>query len=301
MNAPASPIPHLLPEVAEVALLSNEERFGFIDTDRWLPYKRANDVIEKLEDLLKRPRISRPRNIMLVGRSGNGKSHILDRFSELHPGIPNMDGPNILAPVMQLETPPSANANDLYDMILGMLNQPRPSNKAPNSRRDAAKNILRIVETKVLMLDEINHLLSGTVNKQREFLFALKHLSNELRMSIVIAGTPESLQLLHLSDQIENRFESALLPVWTHIDEFRQLLANFEQVIPLRQPSLLSKKKVAELLHSFGIETIGAVSLFLAECAKEAISCGAERITRDILQKCAPQTKEQQRQDRQNL
>jgi hypothetical protein len=236
-----------------------------------------------------------------VGRSGNGKSHILDRFSVLHPGIPNMDGPNIFAPVMQLETPPSASANDLYDIILHMLNRPRPSSREKDSRREAAKDILRIVETKVLMLDEINHLLSGTVNRQREFLFALKHLSNELRMSIVIAGTPESLQLLHLSDQIENRFETVLLPIWSVGLELRTLLANFEQAIPLRQPSMLSKKEVAVLLHSFGLETIGAVSLFLAECAKEAIRSGTECITTDILKKCAPQTKLQQKEDRKNL
>lgn len=301
MNAPAALFPHLLPEVAEVAMLGDDERCTYIDTDRWLPYQRANEIINKLEDLLSRPRINRPPSIMLVGRSGNGKSHILDRFSVLHPGIPNMNGPNILAPVMQIETPPTASANDLYDIILYMLNQPRPSGGGRDSRREATKNILRIVETKVLMLDEINHLLSGTVNRQREFLFALKHLSNELRMSVVIAGTPESLQLLNLSDQIGNRFEEVMLPIWSANSDLRTLLANFEQVIPLRQPSKLSGKSVALLLHSFGIETIGAVSLFLAKSAKEAIRSGTECITLEILKSCAPQTKEQRRMDRKYL
>lgn len=301
MSASVSLFPHLLPEVAEVALLNDEERYTYIDTDRWLPYQRATEAIDKFEDLLKRPRVNRPPSIMLVGRSGNGKSHILDRFAELHPGIPNMDGPNIIAPVMLVETPPSASANDLYDTILYMLNQPRPSNSARDSRREAAKNILRIVETKVLMLDEINHLLSGSANRQREFLFALKHLSNELRISLVIAGTPESLQLLHLSDQVENRFETVSLPLWNTDLALRTLLANFEQVIPLRQPSRLSARSVAVQLHSFGIETIGAVSLFLAKCAKEAIRSGVECITPEILKACAPPTREQKRADRRNL
>lgn len=292
---------HLLPEAAVAAVLSDEDRFVYIDSDRWLPYPRANEVIGALEDLLKRPRINRPPNIMLLGRSDNGKSHILERFSNLHPGITNPNGPNIIAPVMLLETPPTANANALYDTILYMLNQPRPANKSPDSRRDAAKDILRNVGTKILMLDEINHLLSGNANRQREFLFALKHLSNELRMSLVIAGTPESLQLLHLSDQIENRFRLETLPLWGVGLEMRTLLANFEQVLPLRRPSLLSRKEIAVLIHSFGIDTIGECSNLLNRAAKEAITSGTECITTEILRKCAPKTSSERKLERSRL
>lgn len=292
---------HLLPQAAEAALLSDEERKIYISSDRWLPYKRANDVLDTLEDYLKRPRVSRPPNMMLVGRSDNGKSHILDRFSALHPGIPNRNGPNIIAPVMLMETPPTANANDLYSTILHMLNKPRPSSGGGNGTREAAKDILRIVETKVLMLDEINHLLSGSTHRQREFLFSLKHLSNELQMSIVIAGTPESLQLLHLSDQIENRFGAEQLPLWKLDDDLRTLLANFEQVIPLRRPSKLSSRKKAGLIHSFGAETIGGISSLLNAAAKEAIRTGEECITDDILKACAPKTRDEVKQERGRL
>lgn len=301
MDTNSSTFPHLLPQAAEAALLTEEERTHYIDSDRWLPYQRANDVLDMLEDLLKRPRISRPKNIMVVGRSDNGKSHILDRFSALHPGIPNPNGPNIFAPVMLVETPPTANANDLYDTILHMLNKARPATRGPDVRREAAKDILRIVETKILMLDEINHLLSGTANRQREFFFALKHLSNELRISIVIAGTPESLQLLHLSDQIENRFQPEPLNLWVVDKELRTLLANFEQVLPLRNPSFLSRKDTAVLIHSFGVETIGGISTLLNDAAKVAIKTGTECITAEILKKCAPKTKHQIKLDRARL
>lgn len=301
MEPIASNFSHLLPQAAEAAVLNDEERTNYINSDRWLPYQRANDIIDMLEDLLKRPRVSRPPNIMVVGRSDNGKSHILDRFSALHPGIPNCNGPNIIAPVMLVETPPTANANDLYDIILHMLNKPRPANRASDSRREAAKDILRIVETKILMLDEINHLLSGTANRQREFFFALKHLSNELRISIVISGTPESLQLLHLSDQIENRFRPEPLNLWVVGTELRTLLANFEQVLPLRNPSFLSRKDIAVLISSFGVETIGGISTLLNDAAKEAIKTGAECITADILKKCAPATRHQVKLDRARL
>lgn len=293
--------PHLLPDAAEAALLPDAERIDYIGQDRWLPYARANQIIDRLEDWLKRPRVNRPPNMMIVGRSDNGKSHVLERFATLHPGISPTKSANILAPVMLLETPPSASANDLYDSVTHMLNKPRAAVKTPESRRDAAKDILRVVESKVLMLDEINHVLSGTANRQREFFFALKHLSNELRLSVVIAGTPESLQLLHLSDQIENRFTVEPLPVWKVDRDFRLLLANFEQVLPLRKPSGLSKTAVATVIHSFGIETFGALSCLLNDAAKVAVKSGAECITADILKACKPRSRQETKKLRAQL
>lgn len=279
---------HLLPEAAVVANMSLEDRVTYIGTDRWLPYKRASEVLDGLEDLLKRPRVNRPPSIMLLARSGNGKSHILGRFSDLHPGQPNLHGPNIIAPVMMIETPPSARDKDLYTLILFMLNRPIPRGASVENCRDAAVAILRTVETKVMLVDEINNLLSGSAARQREFMFALKYLSNLLQMSIVIAGTPESRQLIRLSDQLENRFRLEGLPIWSELADLRVLLANFEQVLPLREPSALSRKSTAALIYSFGVETIGALSALLNAAAIRALRNGEERISEERLRECAP-------------
>lgn len=279
---------HLLPEVSAVAALTQQERIDYIGQDRWLPYRKAEEVLALLEDLVNRPRVKRPTSLMLLARSGNGKSHILGRFSELHPGQPNIHGPHIIAPVMMIEVMPSARDKDLYKEILFLLNRPIPRGAAVDECRDAAVAILRTVQTKVLLIDEINNLLSGSVARQREFMFSLKYLSNLLQMSIVVAGTPESRQLVRLSDQLENRFQSVGLPIWSDIDELRVLLANFEQVLPLREPSGLSRRGTATLISSFGVDTIGAVSALLNACAIEAIKHGQERITEDILRRCAP-------------
>lgn len=297
----ASNFPHLLDEVKAVAERSASERCAYIDEDRWLPYRRANEILAAMEDLLTRPRINRPPNLMVVGRSGNGKSHVMDHFARLHPGQKNLEGPNIIAPVMLIETPPTANATDLYDTILGMLNRAVPRATRGNERRDAAKDILGIVKTKVLLVDEINHLLSGSPKRQQDFLFALKYLSNELRMSIVISGTPESLQLIRLSDQIENRFQLEPLPVWPLNDELRVLLANFEQALPLRKKSKLSGKAMASLIHSIGGDTIGSIASLLNKAAKMAITSGEEQITEEILRACAPMSKQEKLQIRRNL
>lgn len=302
MNSPKDTrYAHLLPEVRAVADLSIEERILYISTDRWLPYTRAIEVLDSLEDLLKKPRINRPPNVMLLARSSNGKSHILERFADLHPGIPNVNGPNILAPVILIDAPPSGQAKDLYTIILEMLNRPPPKSSGVAERERAAVDILGKVDTKILMIDEINHLLAGSTSRQKEFMFALKHLSNQLKMSLVIAGTPESVQVLRLSDQLENRFKTEGLPIWTLVSELRLLLANFEQVLPLRETSSLSLKSTAAMISSFGVETIGSISSLLNDAAIAALKSGQEKITVELLRQCAPLTRLQKNKMRASL
>ena len=298
MNEAGSPTPfvHLHPDAVNVAKMDVQERIEYIKTDRWLPYRRANEILATLEELLSSPRVNRPQSMMLLARSGNGKSHILRRFAETHPGQPNLHGLNIIAPVMLLETQPSAKERDLYRTILYMLNCPMPRGSGVEECRDAAVSILRTVQIKVLLVDEVNNLLSASPARQREYMFALKYLSNVLQISIVVAGTPESRQLIRLSDQLENRFRLETLPIWNDIGELRVLLANFEQVLPLREPSKLSRRSTASLISSFNIETIGDVSALLSRAAVAALSAGEESITEERLQGCAPMTRQSVKQ-----
>lgn len=287
---------HLHPDAVNVAKMDVSDRIEYIKTDRWLPYRRANEILGQLEELLSSPRVNRPQSMMLLARSGNGKSHILRRFAESHPGQPNLHGPNIIAPVMLLETQPSAKERDLYRTVLYMLNCPIPRGAGVEECRDAAVSILRTVQIKVLLVDEVNNLLSGSPARQREYMFALKYLSNVLQASIVVAGTPESRQLIRLSDQLENRFRLETLPIWNDLGELRVLLANFEQVLPLREPSKLSRRTTASLIGSFNVETIGDVSSLVSRAAVAALKAGEESISEDRLKSCAPMTRQAAKQ-----
>ncbi|NAW50117.1 hypothetical protein GNY06_01505 [Elizabethkingia argentiflava] len=40
-----------------------------------------------------------------------------------------------------------------------------------------------------MIIDEINHVLAGTISKQRLFLNVIKYLSNELNIPLVCSGT----------------------------------------------------------------------------------------------------------------
>ncbi|RZK31344.1 MAG: AAA family ATPase, partial [Hymenobacter sp.] len=78
-------LPHLLPEAAAMLGLPVAERKGKIREMKWIPYARARRIEQKMHDLLHHPPSYRMPNLLVVGDTGNGKTHIIKRFAEVHP------------------------------------------------------------------------------------------------------------------------------------------------------------------------------------------------------------------------
>lgn len=69
------------------------------------------------------------------------------------------------------------------------------------------------------------------------------------KVTKIVAGTPDAVVALQSDGQMSSRFFFLPLPVWRCGREFRQLLAGFELLPPLAQPSLLSEMQQAARLH----------------------------------------------------
>ena len=65
--------------------------------------------------------------------------------------------------------------------------------------------------------------------------------------------------------------------------EFQTLLASFERILPLRQPSRLAEPALAARLLALSEGTIGELSSLLAAAAARAIRSGAEHIDEEVL------------------
>ena len=64
----------------------------------------------------------------------------------------------------------------------------------------------------MMIVDEVHHLLAGTVREQRQSLKQLKFLSNELRMPVIALGISEALYAMQADPQIASRFERSRCP-----------------------------------------------------------------------------------------
>jgi gamma-glutamyl:cysteine ligase YbdK (ATP-grasp superfamily) len=138
--------------------------------------------------------------------------------------------------------------------------------------------MLKQMAPRMLIIDEIQHLLSCNARDQRAALNAIKYLANTMRMSIVAAGTHESLHAMRYDPQIASRFEQLELPLWGETEEFRRFVAGFIRTLPVRHTAgELDRRAIAYMLELTDGVT-GRVVDLLRRAAKYALSIRSKRI-----------------------
>jgi hypothetical protein len=276
-------ISHLNDSALSALELGEDKRIEWIRRPRWIGYTRANQVIAKLEELLTYPQRHRMPNLLLVGDTNNGKTMNVERFVKKHPEYANPDGDGITLPVLDVQAPPVPDEGRFYSGILERISAPYKHNDRVENKQFQTIHILRRIKTRMLIIDEIHHILAGNLIKQRNFLNTLKYLGNELRIPLVGIGTREALNAIQTDPQLVNRFEPMMLPRWKMEPEYLRLLASFERMLPLKRPSSLVENNLALKLLSMSDGTIGALSEILSAAAVEAVRRGDERITLKLL------------------
>lgn len=279
----SDPSLHLLPKVAAYLDRSDPERIAYIRSPRWIGYPRAQETIDRLENLLTHPKSHRMPNLLIIGDTNNGKTMLVQRFCNRHKPEDNPDGDAAVVPVLYVQAPPIPDESRFYNAILELLFAPyKPGDRADRKQFQAIK-LLRTVGLKMLVIDEIHHILAGTMSKQKAFLNVIKYLGNELEVPIVGVGTRDAFRAIQTDLQLSNRFDHALLPRWDNDDEYLRLLVTFERAIPLRQPSNLVDGALADKIYSMSEGYIGEISRLLETAAVDAVETGAERIDKKRL------------------
>lgn len=280
-----SPFNHIHPDFRHIAQLSNAERIEFLYQPRWIGYKAAQVAMDTLQGLMQRPVQPRMPNLLIVSEPNNGKTTIVRRFRDLcGEGYVNEEADPV-KPIILAESPPSADEKGLYISLLERFFATYRASDPVAKLRYQVIDLFRSCHVKILIIDELHSLLTGSAVKQREVMNAIKLLCNELMIPIVGVGTREAVRVLHTDPQHASRFDVMTLPLWDLNKEFQQLLSGFEKVLPLHEPSLLYKPELATLLHSISEGSIGNLHRLIIECAKEAIESGAEKIDKQLIEK----------------
>lgn len=274
---------HLNENARAAVALPDKERFHYIQNPRWIGYTRAQQILQMLEDLLDHPRTHRMPNLLIVGRTNNGKTMVLKRFLNRHEPHDSPTTGRVVIPVLSLQLPPVPDETRLYNAILTSLFAPFKEKDHVSRKERQVIDLLRRLEVKMLVLDELNNLTASHLDKQRQFLNVLKYLGNELQIPIVAAGTKDSFRVLQTDPQLSNRFEPVPLPKWEISEEYLKLLASFERMLPLRQPSTLYETGMAAKILAMSEGSIGEVARLLGKAAIFAIQKKVERIDRKVL------------------
>jgi len=283
---------HLAPNVLTIMGNPPCERIEHIRGDRWLPYSLAVAAVNKLEMLFAQTNKRRRVGLLLVGPTSNGKSMILEYFQKKHPGNNEPGSESAEKPVVMVLAPPKPDLGAFYNAVLTAVGAHFKASDTFSWKEIQVKSMLRMLKTRMIVIDELHHLASSRADHLVQFLNGIKNLSTALQVPIIGAGTKLALTVIRRDPQIENRIHPFPLPAWKDNREFRTLLHSIERILPLKRPSGLAEDKLAhKILHmcdgdkkseSYGA-TIGEIMDLLCEAGVKAIETEKEKIDDKIL------------------
>jgi hypothetical protein len=275
---------HLNSATAELFALSSTERIRAIETDRWVQYPRARQALTILSYVLSHPRSTRMPSVAIYGDSGMGKTMIMEKFRLDHPADFDPETGKARTPVLALQMSGKPNERRLYAQLLTALGAPHNPRATIVDLEQKTINLLKVAHIKVLVIDEVHNLLSGSHREQRVVLNTLRFLSNELKMSLVCFGVAEAREAIHGDVQLARRFDAFLLPRWSTNEEFEDLVRAILRNLPLRLPSVLTVKSLRQISDGLTAKIFSMLNAL----AVQAIVTGRERITDEAVSQWSP-------------
>lgn len=238
-----------------------------------------------MEALFACPREPRMPGLLIVGGSNQGKTSLLNRFCSRHPTVDLPGAEHVQMPVVKIQCPPGPDEKRFYTALLDALYQSESTSikTHPMDKHRQAKQIMKTVGTRVLLLDEIHNVLAGPTSKQRYFLNVLKNLSNDFCLPIIAAGTSDAQNTITTDSQLANRLLTMKLPRWGDGAEFLKLLNPLECLLPLQHPSNLKAAALASEILSLSEGILGEAVSLLTGAACAAVANGEERITLKLI------------------
>ena len=278
MSKSGEGVSHLAPAVREMLLLSDEARIKSMQRDRWIDYARGSAVLERLTRLLATPERDRMPCLLLHGESNIGKTQVVRKFIREHP--PTFDEQRGVEKrqIISMQMPQMPDQQRFYSALLFEIGAPHNPKAGVSVLEGLTRTLLHTMKPRMLVVDEVHHLLAGNYREQRAAMNLLKYLANDLQMSVVLVGTADAVVALQTDPQMSSRFTPMELPRWGESEEFRRFLHAFEKLLPLKHPSSLAQRDLVQFVLAATGGLTGAIAHLLARAAEIAIRDRSERI-----------------------
>lgn len=249
----------------------------------FIAYERAEDILAELEWLTVEKH-AEPEARLIVARSGNGKTAIARRLLRKFSPKNDPEAASAEFPVIRVLMPGRTSRRGVALEILRSLGQTRKPHTQTDDLLVSAYQAIRSLKVKTILLDEFQHLNSGSAREREEMRNEIKNLGDNCGVVVIGLGIETALNVVNSEPQFIGRFHTITLPKWRDDDATRSLIHNFEQSLGLQKESHLAQndKFVKKLLEE-SEGTIGAMHKILRRAAIYAMLSGEERINEKTL------------------
>ncbi len=114
--------------------------------------------------------------------------------------------------IISMQMPSLPDQKRFYGALLFQVGAPHNLKSGVSVLEALARTLLHAIKPRMLIVDEVHHLLAGSYREQRASMNLIKYLPNDLQMSVVLVGT-RAAELA-----IRNRSEQITLPTLEEID-----------------------------------------------------------------------------------
>ena len=276
---------HLDPKTQAWLELPDLERANRMLIDRFITHERLQPIMDHIDFLRFSPPKSRASGLVVSGLPGSGKTMIARAIERRYPPIAAEGSKAASLPVLTIEMTGAREARALYDRILTELGVPDPKRYVGSDRERMVLKLCRAANLRLLVVDEIQDILTSTARQQRIALDTIKFLMNQLSIPVLVLGTAQAPDAMQVDEHLNARFTYRSLPVWKQDAYLVNFLDALERVLPLKQASQLSSLPITTTLIRLSEGVLDPMMRLITYAAAHAVESGAEQITPQLLER----------------
>lgn len=260
------------------------KKVEYIQKTLWIGYTSIQNIEERMNEILLHPRIGRMPNMLILGRPNSGKSTALRRFAFKNRADVDEEGLLLKAPVLGFLMPEAPTEILFADALLRTVGIIPKRSENYRDLIGQVYNILKNLECKILLIDEIHHLASGAPKQQERLMNLMKNISTLFAISFIAAGTDVAKNIFNSDEQWNSRFRQYVIPLWNDDDDFKALLWAFERLLPFEERSMLPE--MSGYILNRTNRTIGDIYGLLSAASILSIKNGEKSISKKSIDKC---------------
>lgn len=262
--------------------------------EMFIPHPKIRQALDAMHDRIQATgRHGASTGIFVVGDPGSGKTRLASHMRDVIAAMPSEPTPNAdHIPVILVKCPELSTRKQLALQVLAAMGAATPRSRTYSDLIHQIAKISRPTKLKVIIIDDVQDLLrSRSRNGARETAVALRDLFDLLSVTIVLLGTPESIQIIQDNIQLRKRIPYRhQLPYFDmegehEMQQFKKLVHELEKWLPVAEASDLTSSEMLLRLSRASHGIFQFLLDLLDRAVTEAMRDGVESIDRQHLAK----------------